>query len=62
MVVIVIAWSGVLYAIYSTRGTVEGGPIKHKAKLSALLVSRPYPSAVSRYRMNRPLSNLLLIG
>ena len=32
---------------YSTRGAVEG-LIKHMAKPSALLVSRPYPSAVSR--------------
>ena len=31
---------------YSKRGTVEG-QIKHEANLSALLVSRPYPSALS---------------
>ena len=60
--VIVIARSGVLYARYSTRGTVEE-PIKHEAKPSALLVSRPYPSAVSRgtARTGHAISNLLLI-
>ena len=42
-----VARSEVPYARYSMRGMVEG-PIKHKAKPSVLLVSRPYSSAVSR--------------
>ena len=44
------------------RGTVEG-PIKHEVKLCAVLVSRPYPSAVSRgtAQTGRPISNLLLM-
>ena len=44
------------------RGTVEG-LVKHEAKPSALLVLRPYPSAVARgtARTGQAISNSLLM-
>ena len=58
----VIAWSEVLYTRYSMRVTVEE-LIKHKSKLSALLVSRVYQSAVSYgiVRTGRAINNLFLM-
>ena len=38
---------------YSMRGTAEGGLIKHEVKPSALLVSRLFPSTISRGADNK---------
>ena len=59
--IFLVAWLGVLYVRYSMRGMVKG-LIRHEAKQSALLVSRPYPSASrSTTRTGHLISYLLLM-